>query len=150
MILHRNAGFAEVKPALLSLGHRYAAETWFVFEPQFIRFAAEQEYDERETKLGPGVQAFRLEGPELLQLLESERVGFDWTDLAVRLESAPGQPMRVACYVQCVDSATWYIASRDEAVAGLLEREGFAATDLQAMPFKPKPRVVLDGSKLPL
>lgn len=112
-----------------------AAEAWIVFDPEFIAFATEEEYWKREIELSSGEIAFRLSGYEMIAMIESEKIGFDWTDFATECDVVLGERGRSTCYVQCVDALVWYVLSEDEGVVNFLCSHGFAAHDSEFLPF---------------
>lgn len=135
MILRINAVFAELKATISSLIGMRAAESWVVFDPEFIAFETEEEHERREIKLSSGETAYRLSGCEMLAMVESEMIGFDWSDFATERDAAPDRVGRFTCYVQCVDGLVWYVLSEDEGVVNFLRSQGFAVHDSESLPF---------------
>lgn len=136
MILRRNTDLAQVRPVLAALLRRFAKESWIVFNPSFI---ASSDYDE-ERALADAVSspvdvACRLLGAELLLWIETDRIGFDWTDLVIESDAYSPASARDTCYLQCVDAGTWYLVSDNAELLELFEQHGFTDFGSDALPF---------------
>jgi hypothetical protein len=138
MILRRDAEFFQIKSTILSIVDMHAADSWVVFDPLFLAFETEEEYERREISLPSNEAAFRLSGREMLAMIESEKIGFDWTDFAIERDAVLDGAGRFTCYVQCVDGLVWYVLSEDEGVINFLCSQGFAVHDSESLPFPRK------------
>jgi hypothetical protein len=120
---------------LLSLISAVAAEypdyTWRVIDPQFIVFSSDEEHEIRQVFLGRGSSMYQLSDTELLSMLGSQELGFDWTDLVASQSSES----RAILSIQCVDSAVLYALSDEEFVIGLLVTNGFQKLADTSLPF---------------
>src|SRR6478752_8807913 len=101
MSLRRNADLAQVGPVLAALLRRYAAENWIVFNPSFVvASSGEEEHAPAEAASSPAEAFCRLAGAELLFWIETDRIGFDWTDLAIESDAHSPGPASHTCYLQ--------------------------------------------------
>lgn len=135
MIFRKNDIFAELKATISSLVGMHVAEVWVIFDPAFVAFATEEEHEQREVRLSSGEAAYRLSGYEMLAMIESEKIGFDWTDFAIERDAVLDGVRTVTCYVQCVDALIWHVFSEDEGVVNFLSSQGFDVHDSDSLPF---------------
>lgn len=136
MILRRNADFVQVQPALAALLRRFAEEDWIVFNPSFVISSDDDDECELADAVSSGVDMVcRLSGKELLLRIETDRIGFDWTDLAIERDARLPAAASALCYLQCVDAAAWYLVSDHAEILELFERHGFIGFGECALPF---------------
>lgn len=136
MILRRNADLTQVQPVLAALLRCFAAENWLVFNPSFVVSSDDDEEREPADAASSAVDAVcRLSGAELLFRIETDRIGFDWTDLAIESDAYSPDPVSSTCYLQCVDAGTWYLVSDDAEILTLFAQHGFIDFDGNALPF---------------
>jgi hypothetical protein len=130
MILSQDLAAQDVKDFLCRLCDLFEGQTWAVFQPAFVQFASEEEHVRREIALKSGESAYRVTSAELRDLIAEERIGFDWTDLAV------GTPDGLtACYLQCVDGIRWHVRTDRPAVVSVLADCGFSDSGKNSLPF---------------
>ena len=135
MILRRNADLALVRPVLAALLGRFAEESWSVFNPSFVLSPDDDECELADT-VSSGVDMLcRLSSKELLLRIETDRIGFDWTDLAIERDARLPAAASALCYLQCLDAATWYLVSDHAEILELFERHGFIGFGEGALPF---------------
>lgn len=136
MMLRRNADLSQVRPALAALLRRFAAENWIVFNPSFVVSPdGSEEREPADVAMLPVEAVCRFSGAELLLRIETDRIGFDWTDLAIESDAYSPDPVSDTCYLQCVDAATWYLLSDDAEILKVFEEFGFTASGRDGLPF---------------
>jgi hypothetical protein len=134
MILFREANEKDGDPFLSDLVVIFPRHDWVVIEPQYLQFLSEAEHEARQIRLSSGDTAYRLNSLELLSVLQTGSIGFDWTDISGRpRDECTGA--RSPCYVQCVDGINWYVRTEEPDAVGLLRRHGFVDAELDALPF---------------
>lgn len=121
---------------LLSVvSERHANSTWHVITPLFIAFPTEEEHVDREVILGRGESMYSLSAQEMAEMLGDERLGFDWTDVAVSTGFGQEKGSCVFLYIQCIDSGPVHVWTDDESIANKLLHEGFVLSNLESLPF---------------
>jgi hypothetical protein len=144
MILGRNADLAQIRPVLAALLRRFAEEIWIVFNPWFLVSPDDDEHRPADMASSSADVVCRLSGRELLLRIETDRIGFDWTDLAIESDACSPVSVSDTCYLQCVDASTWYLVSDSAEVLELFERHGFTVFGSGALPF---PRLSLKSAR---
>ena len=106
---------------------------WCVASPLFIRFSSEEEHDARGSPLGGGKSAYWLSAVEIADMVRTDSIGFDWTDVAVICEDSSDEA--VVMYVQCVDAGKMYVWTSNQGLRDKLANNGFANSGLLELPF---------------
>ena len=139
MIFEDQCNAARTSNLLLGLCLEFPSSEWEVFEPEYLGFASEAEYDARAIKIAKHQWAFLLSSGELQRFIAENAIGFDWTDLRMLHDG------REILYLQNVDSAKWYGKTDDVNVMRFLDACGLSNSGLADLPFPPWSRLSCKG-----
>lgn len=130
MILKFQSLDGDVKRIIGLLCDAFGRAAWIVFQPSFINFGSDADYDARLIQISSGEVAFRLASAELCSLVATDSIGFDWTDL----EMIDVEGNRRLVYLQCVDAIQWYAKPYVAGIDRMLKDFGFEQVGEEVVP----------------